>query len=142
MVHHYWRSGVRAELHNLARTLRADGRPWPLVADTIRRKYRINALTALRLAHGYTQSEVADQWCQRWPDDPKTFKNISYWENWPGKCSREPSLIVLSRLAEIYQCAVADLVAGLGDHSYADEIAAVPPLWHNCPHGCGWRIPA
>ena len=71
----------------------------------------------MRLAHGWAQADAAAAWNQRWPDDPKTFKNISYWENWPGRTGYAPSLAVLDRLAELYECNVADLLAGWGEHS-------------------------
>ncbi|TQM16116.1 hypothetical protein [Pseudonocardia kunmingensis] len=71
----------------------------------------------MRLAHGWTQAITAQEWNRRWPDDPKTFKNISYWENWPSPTGHMPSLLVLDRLAQLYGCAVSDLVAGWGEHA-------------------------
>lgn len=70
----------------------------------------------MRLAHGWSQSDAANAWNRRWPDSPRTFKNFSYWENWPGPTGHAPSLVVLDALARIYECSVADLVCGWGDH--------------------------
>lgn len=75
----------------------------------------------MRVARGWTQADTAREWNRRWPDDPKTFKNISYWENWPSPTGHMPSLLVLDRLARIYECDVADLVAGWGEHGGGQE---------------------
>lgn len=61
-------------------------------------------------------------WNERWPSDPKTFKSFSYWELWPGTTGHAPSLAVLTRLAELYQCTVADLLADCGDYRERDPI--------------------
>ena len=71
----------------------------------------------MRLAHGWSQADAAEAWNARWPHDPKTFKSFSYWENWPSPTGHAPSLSVLDSLAKLYRCAVADLVAGCGDHT-------------------------
>ncbi len=42
-----------------------------------------------------------------WPDDPKSFKNFSSWENWPSPTGHAPSLAVLDRLARLYECDAA-----------------------------------
>jgi len=75
---------------------------------------------ALRLAHGWSQRQAADRWNERWPADPKTFKNFSYWENWPSKTGYAPSLDVLARLAELYECSVADLLVDYADFRHCD----------------------
>jgi len=82
----------------------------------LRDRYGVGARVAMRTAAGWSQAEAADAWTRRWPDDPKTFKSISTWELWPGPTGHAPSLTVLDRLAQIYGCAVADLVAGWGEH--------------------------
>jgi hypothetical protein len=79
-----------------------DGDPW--------RSFRV------AIAHGWTQARVAQEWNRRWPDEPRTFKNISYWENWPSPTGHMPSLLVLDRLAQVYGCDAADLMAGWGEH--------------------------
>jgi hypothetical protein len=100
----------------LAEALRADGRAWPEIGAALRHRYGLNARVAMRVAHGWTQADTAREWNRRWPDDPKTFKNISYWENWPSPTGHMPSLLVLDRLAELYECDAADLLAGWGEH--------------------------
>jgi hypothetical protein len=111
------RSARLREQLALGESLRADDRTWTDIATALRTRYGLNARVAMRLAHGWTQAEAAQQWNRRWPDDLKTFTNISYWENWPSPTGHMPSLNVLDRLAQIYDCNVADLLAGWGEHS-------------------------
>jgi len=137
------RRGLRWEQRELVGKLRAEGASWGEVAAEFQRRYGLNARTALRLVHGWSQPDAANQWNERWPDDPKTLKNFSYWENWPAKTGREPSLRVLVRLAELYQCAVADLVSDVGDFRPLDQPPFRPvQLWFICRHGCGCMVPA
>lgn len=107
------------------RSLRAEGKSWAQIAGSIRDRYSVNARIALRWVHGWTQDRAAAEWCQRWPDDIKTGYNISTWERWP-QSGHEPSLRTLTRLAEIYQCDLADLVADLGCFSHLDPVNADP----------------
>jgi hypothetical protein len=100
----------------LARTLRDQGKPQYAIAAVLRSEYGLNARVAMRLAHRWSQADAAREWNRRWPDDPKTFKNFSYWENWPSKSGYMPSLTTLDRLAQLYECRVADLLADWGDH--------------------------
>lgn len=101
----------RQEQRELAAQLRGAGRTWVELAKAFAERYGVNMRVALRLAHGWSQREAADAWNHRWPTSPKTFKNFSYWELWPASTGHAPSMEVLARLAELYECSVADLVA-------------------------------
>ncbi len=129
------RSARHGEQIALAESLRADGRTWREIATALRERYGLNARMAMRLAHGWTQADTAQQWTRRWPDDPKTFKNISYWENWPSPTGHTPSLYVLDRLAQLYECDAADLLAGWGEHS------ASQPAGNDIePEALAWQV--
>lgn len=111
----------RRERAELSARLRAAGRTWPEIADAFMSRYRLNARVAMRLAHGWSQREVAEQWTSTWPDDPKTLKHISYWEQWPAETGHEPGLGVLANLSRLYQCSIGDLLADLGDYRHTDS---------------------
>lgn len=112
----------RKERAEIVTLLRHEGRSWVDVARALSERYDVNARVAFRWAHGWSQSEVAAAWCERWPDDPKTFKNISYWERWP-QSGHAPSLSTLDRLARIYECSIADLLEDLPGYRQSDPAA-------------------
>ncbi|CUU54383.1 hypothetical protein Ga0074812_102393 [Parafrankia irregularis] len=96
--------------------LRGLGWSYRRIAAELRLRHRVNARVAYRLAHGWTQEEVAHQWNERWSGAGsvvKTGKAISYWEVWPGRGGREPSARTLARLAELYHCRPGDLLDGM-----------------------------
>lgn len=113
-------AALRTEGKPLAIRLRSEGRTWVEIADVLRAQYGLNARAAIRHAHGWTQDHVARIWSERWPDDLKTHKNISYWETWP-KHGYAPSFDVLDKLAQIYSCTVGDLLVDLGDYRADDR---------------------
>jgi transcriptional regulator with XRE-family HTH domain len=114
----------RARLAALSAQLRAGGQSWAQIARTVQDQEHVNARVALRLAHGWTQEQVAIRWNQQWP--PKggsagiTDKNISAWETWPLS-GVQPSLKTLKRLAQLYQCDIGQLVED-GDYRHLDEV--------------------
>jgi hypothetical protein len=113
-------NGERSEQRFYAAQLRAAGARWAEIAEALRRRYPdLGTLASLRVAHGWSQSDAARHWTERWPERPITFKRIYRWERWPAK-GDEPSLPVLARLAELYECSVSDLVQGLADFTHLD----------------------
>ncbi|ACU69501.1 hypothetical protein Caci_0564 [Catenulispora acidiphila DSM 44928] len=100
----------------LSEQLRASDHSWADIGREFQRRFHVNARVALRQARGWTQPEAAERWNRRWPEDPKTFKNFSYWEAWPSSTGYAPSLEVLDRMAQLYECSVADLLSDLDDY--------------------------
>lgn len=111
---------MKAEQRQLVAALRAQQRTWAEIATVLARRFGVNLRAALRMVHGWSQQDAADRWNERWPNDPKTFKNFSYWEQWPAPSGHAPSLGVLARLAELYECSLADLVADCADFRHRD----------------------
>jgi tetratricopeptide (TPR) repeat protein len=110
----------KQQREQLVRTLRADGTSWVAVADVLRQHYRLNARVAFRYAHGWSQRQAADEWNRRWPDELKTAKIFSYWEQWPSDTGHVPSFDNLCKLAELYECAVSDLLVDVADFRHLD----------------------
>ena len=110
----------KQQREQLMRSLRAQGKSWVEVAEALRQRFRVNARVALRYAHGWSQRQAADEWNKRWPDELKTFKMFSYWEMWPSSTGHAPSFDNLSKLAELYECVVSDLLADLPDFRNRD----------------------
>jgi hypothetical protein len=111
---------VKGERRLLVDRLRREGATWPVVAVAIGDRWGVNMRVAFRLAHSWSQGDAATAWNARWPDEPKTHKSFSTWELWPGPNGHAPSLLVLDRLAELYECGVADLIADAGGYGHLD----------------------
>lgn len=124
--------------------LRRRGLSYVAIAEALRGQLGLNARVAFRAAHGWSQREAADAWSIRWPADPKTAKNISYWEVWPSQTGHAPSIDVIERLAELYHCSVADLLSDRGNYRRLDPAtaqaspAAAAISEREAPHG--WYV--
>jgi len=116
----------KQQREQVVRSLRAEGKSWVAVAEALRQRYRFNARLALRYAHGWSQRQAADEWNKRWPDELKTFKMFSYWEMWPSSTGHAPTFDNLSKLAELYECAVSDLLVDLPDFRHRDTAVGPP----------------
>jgi transcriptional regulator with XRE-family HTH domain len=107
---------VRQAQASHAAQLRQQGRSWAEIGAVFQATYRVNPRVALRQAHGWSQPQAAERWTEIWPDDPKTFKSFSYWEQWPGRTGHSPSLDTLDRLARLYECKITDLLTDCRDY--------------------------
>ena len=128
----------RREQRQLSAEMRAQHKTWVEIAVVFCERYHLNMRAALRMVRDWSQRDAADQWNRRWPADLKTFKNFSYWELWPSSTGHTPSLYVLTKLAELYECRVADLISDCADFSSRDSanreakiISKLPPLLSN-----------
>ncbi len=115
-------SSRRTDLLEMAGRLRRAGSTFVEIAEVMRRQFGLNARLAFRMAHGWSQVDAAGQWARLWPDDVKAGKSFSYWEQWPAETGRAPSYAMVDRLARLYQCSVADLLADLGDYRDLDAM--------------------
>lgn len=111
----------KQQREQLVRSLRAEGKSWVEVAEALRQRYSFNARVALRYAHQWSQRQAAEEWNKRWPDELKTFKAFSSWEQWPSRTGHAPTFDNLNKLAELYECAVSDLLSDLPDFRHRDR---------------------
>ncbi len=115
-------SGLRRQIRQIRQELTHRGATRVQIAEVIAAQTGVTPIAAFRHAAGLTQAEVAGLYNERWPaDPPKTFKQVSYWERWPGPraagssaSARAPSYLDLLRLAELYGCLVDDLLSSPG----------------------------
>jgi tetratricopeptide (TPR) repeat protein len=118
----------KQERGELVHSLRSGGSSWVDIAEALRECYHINPRLAFRYAHGWSQERAAEEWNTRWHDELKSFKNFSHWESWPGPTGHAPSYNNLGKLAELYQCAVSDLLADLPNFRHLDTAGEKPIL--------------
>ena len=116
----------KQEREQLVHSLRSTGSSWVEVAETLRESYGICPRLAFRYAHGWSQDEAAEEWNKRWPDETKTFKNFSHWESWPGPTGHAPTYGNLSKLAELYECSVSDLLIDMPNFRHLDASDSKP----------------
>jgi tetratricopeptide (TPR) repeat protein len=114
----------KQQREQLVRSLRTSGASWVETASALQQHFRVNARVAFRYAHGWSQRRAADEWNKRWPDELKTFKAFSYWELWPSSTGHAPSFDNFGKLAELYECAVSDLLVDLPDFRHLDTAAS------------------
>lgn len=114
------------EQRRVARQLRDQGIDWWVIAARLRTLYTIGGLAAARQAHDWSQQQAVDEWRRRWPTEPVEQKTLSAWECWPhGRSGHAPSLDTLARLAELYEVAAADLIAGWADFRSSNNPGAL-----------------
>ena len=118
---------LKQERELLVRSLRGAGSSWVEVVEALRLSYRLNPRVAFRYARGWSQSEAADEWNKRWPNQTKTFKSFSHWECWPGPTGHAPNQDNIRKLAELYECSVGDLLADLPNFRHLDTASAAKP---------------
>ena len=100
-------------------SLRGHGLTWVEIGHQLRSEWpELNPRAAMRVAHGWTQRQAADEWNRHWPDRPKTDNDIGLMEN------RRLSLDTLGKLARIYECAVADLIDDIDNYRHLDAASA------------------
>jgi hypothetical protein len=112
---------VREERRDLARAARKQGKTWVEVAAQMRERWpEVTPRAALRMAHCWTQQDVAAAWNRRFIGRPPESKEISRWEVWPGRSGARPSLDTLDKLAQLYECSISDLLVDISDYRDRD----------------------
>ena len=108
-------TSVRAGQRKLREQMRGLGMSRAEIAAEMARRYKLRPRAAWRIAWGWTLEEAAERYNSlRAKDDAQalaslTGSRLSEWENWPLS-TRKPPITGLCLLAEIYQCAVLDLI--------------------------------
>lgn len=120
---------VRQQRFDLVAALREDGRTWVEISYALQERWsELTPRRALRLAHTkngrcWTQKDAAEAWGDLLPDErTPEAKEISRWETWPRQGGQRPSFETLDKLAQVYECRVADLIADIGDYSGRDKV--------------------
>jgi len=119
----YAKTSLRAEQRVLREKMRALGMSHRQIAVEFARRYQMRPRAAWRNAHGWSQTEAAEQistYAARaglGPDAATvtmTGPHLSEYENWPGEqpapAGRRPTPHLLSLLASVYGCTVHDLL--------------------------------
>jgi hypothetical protein len=119
----YAKTSLRAEQRALREKMRALGMSHRQIAVEFARRYQLRPRAAWRHAHGWSQTEAAEQistyaaHAGLRPDATTvtmTSPHLSEYENWPGEdpdpAGRRPTPYLLSLLAAVYGCTVHDLL--------------------------------
>src|SRR6266550_2038724 len=118
----YARTSLRAEKRALREKMRAMGFGHGEIAAELARRYRFRPRAAWREAHGWSLKEAAARINAHSGEvglDPggiaaMTAAHLCEHENWPGEgpepSGRRPTPYLLSLLAAVYGCEVADLL--------------------------------
>ena len=113
---------VRQERWDLAKSARREGKSWVAIADMLRNRWpELTPRAALRIAHCWTQRDVAIAWSKRFRTRQPEDKEISRCETWSSGSRGRPSLEMLDRYAQLYECAISDLLADVSDYRYQDR---------------------
>jgi hypothetical protein len=119
----YAKTSLRGEQRALRENMRALGMSHRQIAVEFARRYQLRPRAAWRHAHGWSQTEAAEQISTHaartglGPDTTTvtmTGPHLSEYENWPGEqagpSGRRPTPYLLSLLAGVYGCTVHDLL--------------------------------
>jgi hypothetical protein len=112
---------TRAEQDRLRTSLRRAGYQPAQIAARFAEQFNLRPRTAWRLAMGWPQWKLVQEFRTHNPDQPVGQNRISEWESWPMGGS-QPSLAALGGLALAFgpSCTVADLV----DHHDREHFSA------------------
>jgi hypothetical protein len=126
----YAKTSLRAEQRALRDKMRAQGLSHRQIAFEFGRRYGMRPRTAWRHAHGWSLKQAAERitaYAAQAGLDPAgntvamTGPHLCETENWPGHgpepSGRRPTPYLLSLLAAVYDCAIADLL-DLADYQH------------------------
>lgn len=117
--------GARAAREALRAEMVDAGCSTAQIAAEMRSRWRFRPREAWRHAHGWSLQQTATQLNAaaaqgRGRALAADASLVGKWEKWPGPSSRRPTLHVLTLLAQVYGCAIADLLD-------LDDRRAMPP---------------
>lgn len=130
--------GARAAREELRAQMKEAGCTVAQIATEMRARWRFRPREAWRHTHGWSLQQVATHLnlaaATRSVSLAADASLVGKWEKWPGPSSRRPTLQVLTLLAEVYGCAIVDLLDLDDRHAMpAEEVQLIsqPPL---APH--------
>ncbi|MFG1755364.1 hypothetical protein [Streptosporangium sandarakinum] len=107
--------GAKAEREALRERMQHAGCSRAEIAVEMRARWRMRPREAWRHAHGWTLQQVADRVDAAAAARPGSAlacdaSLVGKWERWPDRAGRRPTLRALTLLADVYGCAVEDLL--------------------------------